>query len=75
MMTPTDKLMAWHGKWILLDATITCRSCKAAQAESERGFDFPHERRCVRTVSSLGPWSELDEVREAFSSVDRPMTA
>jgi hypothetical protein len=66
-MTPSEKLVAWHGSWILSQTKIICRNCGAEQSESDRGLKFPHISQCSRSGSVSNPWQELDEVCNAVS--------
>lgn len=66
-MTPTEKLLAWHRRWILSQATVKCRFCREIQAEEHRAEVFPHKSWCTGSVSATHPWLELDEIRDAIS--------
>lgn len=71
-MTPLDKLLSWHGDWVLSDKFVMCRRCGARQAEPEREIVFPHIPECIRFNSSLNPWLALEEVQLAFRAAHPP---
>jgi hypothetical protein len=69
-MSPSEKLLAWHGNWILSQTKVVCRNCKAEQPESDRTLKFPHISQCPRKGSLSNPWQELDGICNAVS--DKP---
>lgn len=69
-MTPSEKLVAWHGNWILSQTRIVCRNCRAEQSESDRELKFPHIPQCSKSGALSNPWQELAEVCNAVS--DKP---
>lgn len=69
IMTPSERLINWHGKWRISQKVVTCRSCNATQSELDRGSDFPHKLECPTALVRSRPWDELDEIRPASSTL------
>lgn len=65
-MNTQDRLINWHFAWQITKDVIVCRSCHAAQLESNKDAPFQHYPDCKNSAEASDPWYELDRICQGF---------